>query len=131
MQEKIGALILEARIKDPRVHPLLSVTRVRVSRDLAVADVYVSNIRDEGGVDRALEGLRSAAGFIRTELASCMRIRKMPQLRFHADPGIREGFDLVRKIEQLVGGGAEGFGGQGSGDQGSGDGGDAVDDERS
>jgi ribosome-binding factor A len=104
MQEKIGALILEAKIKDPRVHPFLSITRVRVSRDLAFADVYVSNIKDRGGLTRAIEGLQSAAGFIQAELASIMRIRKIPRLRFHADSGIREGFDLVKKIEQLVAG---------------------------
>ncbi|MDR2376870.1 MAG: 30S ribosome-binding factor RbfA [Treponema sp.] len=108
LQEKIGALILEDKIKDPRVHSLLSVTRVRVSRDLAFADVYISNIRDHGNINRAVEGLQSAAGFIQTELASFLRIRKMPRLRFHADTGIREGFDLVKKIEQLTGGGAEG-----------------------
>lgn len=114
IQEKIGALILEGRIKDPRVHFLLSITRVRVSRDLAFADVYVSNIRERGGLARAVEGLQSAAGFIQTELASFMRIRKIPHLRFHADTGIREGFDLVKKIEHLTGGGAEG--GEASGD---------------
>ncbi|MDR0670443.1 MAG: 30S ribosome-binding factor RbfA [Treponema sp.] len=107
VQEKIGALILEDKIKDPRVHPLLSVTRVRVSRDLAFADVYVSNIREHGNTGRAVAGLQSAAGFIQTELASFMRIRKIPRLRFHPDTGIREGFDLVKKIEQLTGGGAE------------------------
>ncbi|MDR2135992.1 MAG: 30S ribosome-binding factor RbfA [Treponema sp.] len=104
VQEKIGALILEARIKDPRVHPLLSVTRVRVSRDLAFADVYVSAIQNSGGVARAVEGLQSAAGFIQTELASVMRIRKIPRLRFHADTGIQEAFDLVKKIERIAGG---------------------------
>jgi ribosome-binding factor A len=114
IQEKIGALILEGRIKDPRVHFLLSITRVRVSRDLAFADVYVSNIRERGGLARAVEGLQSAAGFIQTELASFMRIRKIPHLRFHADTGIQEGFDLVKKIEQLAGGGAGG--GEVSGD---------------
>ncbi|MDR2178490.1 MAG: 30S ribosome-binding factor RbfA [Treponema sp.] len=104
IQEKIGALVLEDKIKDPRVHPLLSVTQVHVSRDLAFADVYISSIQDSGGVARAVEGLQSAAGFIQTELASGMRIRKMPRLRFHADTGIREAFDLVKKIERIAGG---------------------------
>jgi ribosome-binding factor A len=107
IQERIGVLILEAKIKDPRVHPFLSVTRVRVSRDLAFADVYVSDVRERGGIARAVEGLQSAAGFIQTDLASLMRIRKMPRLRFYADTGVREGFDLVKKIEQLTGGGAD------------------------
>jgi ribosome-binding factor A len=100
IQEKISALILEERIKDPRVHSFLSITRVAVSRDLSYADVYVSNVKD-GGSARGTAGLQSAAGFIQGELARAMRIRKMPRLRFHEDPGIREGFDLVKKIEAL------------------------------
>jgi ribosome-binding factor A len=103
VQEKIGALILEGRIKDPRVHPFLSVTRVRVARDLAFADVYVSNVRENGGAGRAVEGLQSAAGFIQAELASSMKIRKIPRLRFHPDSGVREGFEMVKKLEELAG----------------------------
>jgi ribosome-binding factor A len=103
VREKIGALILEGRIKDPRVHPFLSVTRVQVSRDLAFADVYVSNIRENGNDNKAVEGLQSAAGFIQMELASFMKIRRIPRLRFHPDSGVREGFDIVKKIEELAG----------------------------
>jgi ribosome-binding factor A len=103
VREKIGALILEGKIKDPRVNPFLSVTRVSVSRDLAYADVYVSHIRPEAGCGRGVEGLQSAAGFIQTQLAAAMRIRKIPHLRFHEDTSIREGFDLVKKIEGLMG----------------------------
>ena len=43
IQEMISALILEGRIKDPRVSSFISITRVNVSRDLSYADVYVSN----------------------------------------------------------------------------------------
>jgi ribosome-binding factor A len=102
IQEKISALILEGRIKDPRVNPFLSITRVTVSRDLAYAEVYVSNIKENGNIPRGVEGLQSAAGFIQGELAAFMRTRKTPKLRFHSDLGLREGFDLVQKIDQLV-----------------------------
>jgi ribosome-binding factor A len=103
IQEKIGALILEGKIKDPRVNAFLSVTRVSVSRDLSYADVYVSHIRPEADCGRGVAGLQSAAGFIQTQLAAAMRIRKIPHLRFHEDAGIREGFDVVKKIEGLMG----------------------------
>ena len=101
IQEMIGALVLESRIKDPRVSPFISITRVSVSRDLSYADVYVSNIRDAAGIKRNVEGMQSAAGFIQSQLGASLRIRKTPQLRFHADTSIRDGFDLVQKIEQL------------------------------
>jgi ribosome-binding factor A len=104
IQEKISALILEGKIKDPRVNAFLSITRVTVSRDLSFGEVYVSNIRADGNIVRGVEGLQSAAGFIQAELAAFMRIRKIPRLRFHEDLSIREGFDLVKKIETLVNG---------------------------
>jgi ribosome-binding factor A len=98
--EKISALILEGKIKDPRVHPFLSITRVEVSRDLSWADVYVSNIRTEAGREKGTMGLNNAAGFIQSQLK--LKIRKTPRLRFHEDSGISEGFDIVKKIEALI-----------------------------
>jgi ribosome-binding factor A len=102
IQEQISALILEGRIKDPRVTSFLSITRVNVARDLSYADVYVSNIREQANIERGAEGLQSAAGFIQSRLGAVMHIRKTPRLRFHADSSVREGFDLVKKIEALT-----------------------------
>jgi ribosome-binding factor A len=99
IQEKISALVIEGRIKDPRVNPLISITRVEVSRDLSYADVYVSTIKSEGSRKQAAEGLNSAAGFIQSRLK--LRVRRTPRLRFHEDPGISESFDIVKKIEAL------------------------------
>jgi ribosome-binding factor A len=104
IQEIISSLILDGSIKDPRVSPFISITRVTVSRDLSYADVYVSNIRETANIERGAEGLQSAAGFIQTRLGGSLHIRKIPRLRFHADASIREGFDIVQKIEALTGG---------------------------
>jgi ribosome-binding factor A len=103
IQEKISALVLEGKIKDPRVTSFLSITRVNVSRDLSFADVYVSNIKAAANIERGAEGLQSDAGFIQSQLGAAMHIRKIPRLRFHADTSIREGFDLVKKIEDIAG----------------------------
>jgi ribosome-binding factor A len=102
IQELISALILEGRIKDPRISPFVSITRVNVTRDLSYADVYVSNIRETANLERNAQGLQSAAGFIQAQLGAALKIRKIPHLRFHADTSIREGFDMVQKIEQLT-----------------------------
>jgi ribosome-binding factor A len=102
IQEKIGTLILEGQIKDPRVNSLLSINHVKVSRDLSYADVYVSCINPEGGAARGVAGLESAAGFIQSWLARLMYIRQIPRLRFHEDTSVKEGFDLVKKIEDLT-----------------------------
>jgi ribosome-binding factor A len=101
IQEKIGTLIVEGKIKDPRVHPFLSITRVSVSRDFAWAEVYVSHCKPQGDLVKGVAGLQSAAGFIQNHLAGQMHIRQTPRLRFHEDVSIREGFGLIKKIEEL------------------------------
>ena len=101
IQEKIGALIVEGKIKDPRVNPFLSITRVEVSRDFSWAEVYVSTFKPEASLARGVAGLQNAAGFIQSQLAKEIRIRQTPRLRFHEDLSIREGFDMIKKIEDL------------------------------
>jgi len=101
IREKIGSLILERKIKDPRVTPFISVTRVSVSRDLSFADIYISDIRENANLERSAQGLQSASGFIQSQLGASLSIRKIPFLRFHADTSIREGFDMIQKIEKL------------------------------
>jgi len=94
-------MIAEGRIKDKRVNPFLSITHVSVSRDLSFADVYVSNIKTDSDIKKGTEGLQHAAGFIQSNLGQSMHVRKIPHLRFHADMSVREGFDLIKKIEEV------------------------------
>jgi ribosome-binding factor A len=101
IQEKIGSLIVEGKIKDRRVNPFLSVTRVEVSRDLSWAEVYISTFKPEASLARGVLGLQSAAGFIQSQLAREMRIRSTPRLRFHEDLSIRDGFEMIKKIDDL------------------------------
>ena len=101
IREKIGALIVEGKIKDHRVNPFLSVSRVKVSRDFSWAEVYISTFKPDTSLARGVEGLQSAAGFIQSQLAREMRIRSTPRLRFHEDLSIKEGFEMVKKIGEL------------------------------
>lgn len=101
IQEKIGALIVEGKIKDPRVNPFLSVSGVKVSKDFSWADVYVSTFKTETNLAKGVLGLKSAAGFIQAQLAKDMRLRQTPKLRFHEDQSIKEGFEMIKKIDDL------------------------------
>jgi ribosome-binding factor A len=103
IQEITGKLIVGGKVKDPRVNPFLSITRVEVSKDLTWADVYVSTFRSETNLERGVAGLQSAAGFIQARLAREMRIRQTPKLRFHADASFKEAFDLIKKIDEIAG----------------------------
>jgi len=101
MQEEIAAVIMARKVKDPRVDTFLSIVRVEVSKDISWADVYVSSLDSAAHLKRGVMGLNSAAGFIQSCLGAKLHIRQTPKLRFHADLSLKEGFDLVKKIEEL------------------------------
>ena len=93
-QELSEMLIHE--ISDPRLKQIY-VTDVKVDRELAYADVYVSAVE---GVSRSVDvlvGLESAAGFIRRNLASRVELRAFPRLRFHWDM-TPENADHIEKV---------------------------------
>jgi ribosome-binding factor A len=101
IREEISALILSGKVKDPRVSTFLSINRVEVSGDLGFAKVYVSSFMDARETKQGVRGLESAAGFIQTVLSKKLRLRQFPHLSFIFDESIREGFEMVKKIDGL------------------------------
>jgi len=101
LQEEIASMIASGKIKDYRVDSFLSVTRVDVAKDLSYADVYVSNFESDEKLEKSVAGLCSAAGFIQAILGSKLHIRLTPKLRFHPDTSVKDGFDLVKRIEEI------------------------------
>jgi ribosome-binding factor A len=102
IQEEIGALIVQRKIKDPRVTAFISISRVEVSGDLSQAKVYVSSFETEDRIESAVEGLSSATGFLQGFLGKKLHIRTIPHLVFKADTAIKEGFDVTQKIKGLM-----------------------------
>ena len=108
-QEKLGELIaaelsdlLRTRVKDPRVG-FASITRVEVSGDLRHAKVFVCVLGSENQQNVTIQALKHATGFLRSELASRITLRYMPELAFKLDTSIEQGsriLELIRKIEQ-------------------------------
>jgi ribosome-binding factor A len=80
---------------------LVGVTRVELSRDLSYARVYVSAMGDEQTQETSLRLLVRAAGFIRGELGRRLRMRRVPELRFQSDPGIRYSIKLQQILKEL------------------------------
>lgn len=93
-QELSEMLIRE--ISDPRLRQIF-VTDVKVDRELAYADVYVSAIEGISRSKDVLAGLESASGFLRRTLASRVELRAFPRLRFHWDV-TPENADHIEKI---------------------------------
>lgn len=98
---EISNLICTQKVKDPRVSTFLTINRVEVAADLAYAKVYVSSFLPEGQIVKGVEGLNSAAGFIQSSIAKKLTIRKFPKLTFIADNSIKEGFEMVNRLNQL------------------------------
>jgi ribosome-binding factor A len=83
-------------ISDPRLKQIF-VTDVKIDRELAFADVYVSALEGVSRSAEILAGLESAAGFFRRALSSRVEIRSFPKLRFHWDP-TPENADQIEKV---------------------------------
>ena len=101
LRDEISQLILRQRIKDPRVSTFLNVNRVEVAGDLKYAKVYVSSFLSEAQVNKGVEGLNSAAGFIQSTIAKKLTIRQFPKLTFVADTSVKEGFEMVNRLNRL------------------------------
>lgn len=86
-------------VKDPRVSPLIGVVKVDVSGDLSYATIYVSAIDGYEATVNSVKGLKSAAGYLRRELGSRLRLRKVPELRFIADDSIIKSAEIMNIIE--------------------------------
>lgn len=94
--------IIRGEIKDPRINPLTSVVAVEVAPDLKTAKAFISVLGDEELQKKTLEGLRSAEGFIRRELARSINLRNTPEIRFILDQSIAYGMEMSQKIDALT-----------------------------
>ena len=83
-------------ISDPRLKQIY-VTDVKVDRELAYADVFVSAVEGVSRSADVLAGLESASGFIRRNLSSRVELRAFPRLRFHWDM-TPENADHIEKV---------------------------------
>ena len=101
LRDEISNLILKGEVKDPRVSNFLSINRVEVTTDLGYAKVYVSSFLPDNQVEKGVNGLNAAAGFIQREIAKKLRIRQFPKLQFLEDSGMKAGFTMVQKLNQL------------------------------
>lgn len=99
---EIANLILRGEIKDPRVNQSLTINRVEVVSDLAYAKVFVSTFLTDNQLKKGVLGLQSAAGFIQSSIAKKLRIRKFPKLNFVCDTSIKDGFNMVKKLDELA-----------------------------
>lgn len=94
--------IIHGGLKDPRISPLTSVLAAEVAPDLKTCKVWVSVYGDDEAAQKTLEGLQSANGYIRSELARRVNLRNTPELRFILDDSIAYGVAMSHKIDEVT-----------------------------
>ena len=102
IQRELAEMILRD-LQDPRLTGLPSITRVKVSSDLSIADVYVTVMGTEGHQEAALNALRHSAGLMRSKLTKALSLRVAPFLKFHIDEGLKKEIavlDAIRKATE-------------------------------
>ena len=94
--------IIRNEIKDPRIHPLTSVSLVEVAPDLKTCKAYISVLGDEKAQQDTMEGLKSAAGYARRCLAHSLNLRNTPEITFVPDQSIEYGVTMSRLIDEVT-----------------------------
>jgi len=99
IRQEISELLIR-EIHDPRLKQIY-ITDVKVDRELAFADVYVSAVEGVSRSKDILAGLESASGFIKRNLASRVELRAFPRLRFHWDITPENADHVEKLLEEL------------------------------
>lgn len=95
--------IIRLELKDPRIHPMTSVVLAQVTPDLKFCKAFISVLADEETAKETIKGLKSAEGFIRTQLARKVNLRNTPEISFVLDQSIEYGVRMSKLIDQVAG----------------------------
>ena len=97
------ALLIQKELRDPRIG-MVGVNAVEVSRDFSYAKIFVTFLGGEGKeqAEEPLKALNSAAGFLRSQVASGAKMRITPKLRFYFDSSIERGSHISSLISEAV-----------------------------
>jgi ribosome-binding factor A len=106
-KERVGSLIRDIvgetiahRLSDPRISGFATVTRVEMSGDLLFAKVYISIMGDEVEERKTMTAIQHAAGHIRRRVASEIRLRQCPRLRFLIDESAKVARETLSILEE-------------------------------
>ncbi len=97
------AEIIMRDISDPRLMGMPSITRVKVSEDLSIADVFVTIMGTPGQQTAALNALKHSAGMMRSRLTKSLSLRVVPYIKFQIDEKLKkelEVLELLRKVSE-------------------------------
>lgn len=100
--QRVLAEIIRGDIKDPRISPWTSVVAVEVAPDLKSCKAWISVLGDDEARQNTLQGLKSAEGYIKRQLAKIINLRNTPDITFVADQSIEYGVNMSRRIDEVI-----------------------------
>jgi ribosome-binding factor A len=101
IQQEI-AVMIQRDLNDPRLERIISVTRVKVSEDISVADVFVTVMGTPGQQTAALNALKHSAGMMRTRLTKDLSLRLAPFLKFQLDEDLKKELAVMELLDQVA-----------------------------
>jgi ribosome-binding factor A len=99
IQRELAEMILRD-LQDPRLTGMPSITRVKVSPDLSIADVFLTIMGTPGQQTAALNALRHSAGLMRAKLTRSLSLRQAPYLKFNIDEDLKKEIELLELIRK-------------------------------
>ncbi len=99
--KKITSSIIRNGLKDPKISPMTSITKVEVTRDLRYAKIYFAVLGNEANKRDTLRGLERAKGFIRKGIGEELNLRYTPEPVFCLDESIEHGLYISKLIEKV------------------------------
>lgn len=94
--------IIRNEIKDPRLTAMVSVTDVKVTKDLRYAKVFVSIFgKDDEEKNNTFIALKNASGYIRREIGQRINLRYNPEIIFELDDSINYGMHIEELIQKV------------------------------
>ncbi len=101
MKKELSQLV-NYEVKDPRLEEFITIVRVETTNDLSYSKVYVSVLGNEEKVKKVLEGLSSAKGFIKREIAKRINLRHTPELIFLADDSLEYSMKMNELFNKIA-----------------------------
>jgi ribosome-binding factor A len=99
IREELSEMLVK-EVSDPRLDGIF-VTDVKVDRELAYADIFISAVEGHQRAPEIIAGLKHAIGFLRKELSERIELRVFPRLRFHWDPTPEQSDKIERLLVKL------------------------------
>lgn len=101
IQRELATIIMR-ELNDPRLTGMPSITRVKVSPDLSIADVYMTIMGTPGQQNTAINALRHSAGLMRVKLTKMLSLRQTPYLKFHIDENLKKELAVLEALRVVA-----------------------------